>query len=1200
MHLKTLTLRGFKSFASATTLNFEPGITCVVGPNGSGKSNVVDALAWVMGEQGAKSLRGGKMEDVIFAGTSSRAPLGRAEVAVTIDNSDGKLPIDYAEVTISRTLFRNGGSEYALNGSPVRLLDVQELLSDSGIGREMHVIIGQGQLDGVLHATPEERRGFIEEAAGVLKHRKRKEKALRKLDAMQGNLTRLTDLISEIRRQLGPLGKQAEVARRAQVIQHQVRDAGARILADDYAQLSAAIESDVADERALKERQKEIEQALATRREELLQGEEWAASVARQHAEANELWYRTAGLKERINSTISLATERARLLGTTEEHESNHRDLRALQQQLERLHATLVELATEVETARDFLSTSEVKRKDAEDLVRQEQSRLAQLQRLAADRREGRARLTGAVGEARSRVEATEAEIGRLLERLAEVEKRGREAQLEFNTLESTVAGVEEGEEDLDAEYEEAAELLASEEHELEQLEDQHAAALTDRARWKARKDALSMSLERKDGAGTLLELTDELGSVLGSVAALLDIEAGAENAIAAALGGAADGVAVTGTGGAVDAIRRLRDDDAGRAELLIGAEPNAKPPELTELIAVDLPNDANWALSVVQAPAELRGAVKKALAGVAIVPDLIGAQRLIADFPHLTAVTVAGDVLSATHAVGGSHAAPSILELQAAHDEAATQLEKAQHRADRAEFEIQTVQARREESAQRVEQILNQLHDSDARHAAVAEQLGALNSAIRASNSEAERLNEHITSARERLELEGNELETRIESLRAVESDDEVGDESAQTIDDSHLERLQSDAARQRSIEMESRLALRTAEERERAQRGRKQSLERTISTERSARQRAEERAVKRQQQAEVAQVVSEAATRLATQTQRALARAADERAELAAQSTQADERLTSARKSLDELSAELTKLTDVVHKDEVARTQQRLRIEQLEQASLEEYGMTAQDLVESYGPHVLVPADPIPELEEHEQPEPVAYVRDDQEKRLRRAKRAMSLLGRVNPLALEEFSALEERHRFLSEQLEDLKKSRQDLLEIVAEIDDRVEKVFASAFADTAEQFETVFSRLFPGGEGRLVLTDPNNMLTTGIEVEARPAGKRVKRLSLLSGGERSLTAVAILVAIFKARPSPFYVLDEVEAALDDVNLGRLIELFRELRVNSQLLIITHQKRTMEVADALYGVTMRGDGVTTVISQRLTDEEREENPAM
>ncbi|NKY39964.1 AAA family ATPase, partial [Cellulomonas septica] len=315
MHLKTLTLRGFKSFASATTLSFEPGVTCVVGPNGSGKSNVVDALAWVMGEQGAKSLRGGKMEDVIFAGTAGRPPLGRAEVALTIDNTDGALPIEYTEVTISRTLFRSGGSEYAINGQGCRLLDIQELLSDSGLGREMHVIVGQGQLDAVLRATPEERRGFIEEAAGVLKHRKRKEKALRKLDAMQANLTRLGDLTGEIRRQLGPLGRQAEVARKAAVVQSDLRDARARLLADDLAQLSATLEQEIADESALLARRAEVEQALAAARDGLAALEREAAEATPHLTEVTEVWYRLSSLRERLRGTASLAADRVRLLG---------------------------------------------------------------------------------------------------------------------------------------------------------------------------------------------------------------------------------------------------------------------------------------------------------------------------------------------------------------------------------------------------------------------------------------------------------------------------------------------------------------------------------------------------------------------------------------------------------------------------------------------------------------------------------------------------------------------------------------------------------------------------------------------------------------------------------------------------------------------------------------------------------------------
>jgi chromosome segregation protein len=350
VHLKTLTLRGFKSFASATTLELEPGITCVVGPNGSGKSNVVDALSWVMGEQGAKSLRGGKMDDVIFAGTTGRAPLGRAEVALTIDNTDGALPIDYTEVTISRTLFRSGGSEYAINGNSCRLLDIQELLSDSGIGREMHVVVGQGQLDAVLRATPEERRGFIEEAAGVLKHRKRKEKALRKLDAMQGNLARLGDLTAELRRQLGPLGRQAEAARKAQTVQRELRDAKSRLLADDLAQLTAQLEQERADERSLRERQAETEAALTEARGMLARLEAAMSAESQQVNQAGDTVFALSQTRERLRSLQSLAAERARLLGTAEPIRQGQ-DPDDLEAQAARARASEEELVTEVEMA---------------------------------------------------------------------------------------------------------------------------------------------------------------------------------------------------------------------------------------------------------------------------------------------------------------------------------------------------------------------------------------------------------------------------------------------------------------------------------------------------------------------------------------------------------------------------------------------------------------------------------------------------------------------------------------------------------------------------------------------------------------------------------------------------------------------------------------------------------------------------------
>ncbi|MBO0900745.1 chromosome segregation protein SMC [Cellulomonas sp. zg-ZUI22] len=1183
MHLKTLTLRGFKSFASATTLSFEPGITCVVGPNGSGKSNVVDALAWVMGEQGAKSLRGGKMEDVIFAGTSGRPPLGRAEVSLTIDNTDGALPIEYSEVTISRTLFRNGGSEYAINGRGCRLLDIQDLLSDSGLGREMHVIVGQGQLDAVLRATPEERRGFIEEAAGVLKHRKRKEKALRKLDAMQGNLTRLGDLTAEIRRQLGPLGRQAEVARKAAVVQSDLRDSRARLLADDLAQLRARLEQEIADESAVRERREQVETALAEARGRLVALERQAAEAAPAVSEAGDVWYRLSSLRERVRGTASLAADRARLLGSATTERPTGQDPADLEAQAARVRTAEAELTADVELARAAVTAAGTARQEAEAAAGAAERALADLQRSAADRREGVARLAGQVAARRSRVEATEAEIGRLRASLAAAEERARDATTQFAALESQVAGVEQGEEGLDAEHEAAAEALDTATARVAELEDALRAAERERDQQTSRAETLEMSLSRKDGAGALLA-ADTLPGVVGSVAALLSVGERDEEAIVAALGAVADAVAVESVDAAVDAIRHLRAEDAGRATLLVaGASPDSD---------VDLPAGADRAVDLVQAPATVRDAVRALLAEVVVVDDLAAARPLVAAHPHLVVATRTGDVLSRHRASGGSASAPSALHLQAALDTARSAAATATASAERLRFELATAREDRAAAQEQVDATLERLNESDAALAAVAEQLGHLGSAARAARAEAERVQRSLEAAGATLEADHAtlvELTERLAAAQEAPQDTEAAIAGATARRDATAQA----ATAARGRETEARLTLRTGEERARALAGRAESLERAATAERAAREKAARRQQERARQAAVARAVQTAAARTGELLDRALRRAADERDAAEAARAERDAALTTVRAQVDVLVRDLAELTDVAHKDEVARAEQRLRIEQLETRAVEELGLDPEVLLEEFGPHRDVPVvlppgtEPAPDA-----PTAVPYVRAEQEKRLRSAERALAQLGRVNPLALEEFDALEERHRFLVEQLADLKKSRSDLLEIVKDIDQRVEQVFTEAYRDTAAAFDVVFPRLFPGGEGRLVLTDPDDMLTTGIEVEARPAGKKVKRLSLLSGGERSLTAVALLVAIFKARPSPFYVMDEVEAALDDANLGRLLEIFRELQQDSQLIVVTHQKRTMEIADALYGVTMRGDGVTTVISQRMTDD--------
>ncbi|MGQ0466631.1 MAG: chromosome segregation protein SMC [Sporichthyaceae bacterium] len=1190
MHLKSLTLKGFKSFASATTLRLEPGITCVVGPNGSGKSNVVDALAWVMGEQGAKSLRGGKMEDVIFAGTAGRPPLGRAEVSLTIDNADGALPIDYAEVTITRTMFRNGGSEYAINGDSCRLLDVQELLSDSGIGREMHVIVGQGQLDAVLSATPEERRGFIEEAAGVLKHRKRKEKALRKLDAMQANLTRVSDLVTELRRQLKPLGKQAEVARRAAVVQADLRDARLRLLADELVTLRATLDTEVADENALRERAELVETELASVRERQAQREAELAADGPAQAAAQETWYRLSQLRERLTGTAGLASERARLLANSGEDFRPGRDPEDLLRQAEEVRAQEAELLAQVEAHRQKLAEAVAEREAAEAALTAEEKRVAVAQRAAADRREGLARLQGKVNEARARAQAAQAEIGRIVNALTEASTRADTSELEFKTLEIEAAAIEEGEAGLDEAYEEAAEALDQIEERLVGLKEAERSTEGERTALRARKETLELALTRRDGAGSLLDAP----GVLGTASKMLTVARGHETAVAAALAGAADAVVVESVPAAVAALRHLKERDAGQAHLFVDSAPAGRR-------GSGDPGTGTPLLSLVTAPAGLRASVESLLADWVLVPDLDAAAALIAARPDLHAVTPEGDVVSAHRATGGSASPPSLLELQAAVDEATAALAAADETADRLRVDIAGAAEARAAAQVVADEALAALHESDAGHAALAEQLGRLAGAARAARGEAERLAASVAKAEEARDAGQAGLAELEERLAAAE-------QSPAEVDDAPDDRvaLAAAATLARSGEMEARLALRTGEERVKSYSGRADGLVRAAQAERAAREQAAARRVERERTGRAAAAVAVAASATLELLDVSLRAAGAARAAADESRRRGEAELAELRTAERAHSTELERLTDSVHREEVARAEHRLRIEALEQRAVEELGVAPDVLVAEYGPDQLVPVlavaepagdedAPVVNLAEPTSTESVPFVRAEQEKRLRAAEKALTLLGKVNPLALEEFAALEERNQFLTSQLEDLKNSRRDLLTVVAEVDARVQEVFTSAWEDTEREFVGVFSRLFPGGEGKLILTDPSDMLTTGIEVEARPPGKKVKRLSLLSGGERSLVAVALLVSIFRARPSPFYVLDEVEAALDDTNLGRLITIMEELRENSQLIVITHQKRTMEVADALYGVSMRGDGVTTVISQKL----REEQPA-
>jgi chromosome segregation protein len=1178
VYLKSLTLRGFKSFASTTNLVFEPGITCVVGPNGSGKSNVVDAIAWVMGEQGAKSLRGGKMEDVIFAGTSGRAPLGRAEVALTIDNSDGALPIDYSEVTITRTMFRNGGSDYQINGEACRLLDVQELLSDSGIGREMHVIIGQGRLDAILHASPEDRRGFIEEAAGVLKHRKRKEKALRKLDAMSANLTRLNDLTAELRRQLKPLGRQAELARRALVIQADLRDARLRLLADDVATLTAALTKEEADEHALRTRQQEVERELQVQRAEEHSLEESVAADAPMQARAQDTFVALAAARERFAGLRSVAAERVRNAPTAIDAAEGP-DPEVLEQQAREAHTQQRELEAQVAHHAGELASRVALRDDLEKQLREAETAEAEHRRAVAQRSDGFESLRRQLAAARSRHETRAADIQRLRDEHRQAVANAEQAQVRYQELESSIGGLDEGEQGLDRQYSEAQRALAGANDKLADVREALATAEQRQTALAARVEALRMGLQSHDGSAALLAADERVSGLLGNVAALLRVASGYEVAIGAALGAWSDAVALRSVDDARKAIEFLAETGQGKAHLLVDTQSSDSD------IWPELPHWAVYATDVIEADS-LGGALRRILQRVAVVDDLDAAQALVDDV-DVTAVTKTGEMLSRGMAVGGH--SESLVEVQAALSEAESAMAQVTHDIERLTFDVAAATNRRDEAQSAAEAVLDLLHDSDARMSAVAEELGTLGSAVRSAQIEADRL----LKAQQAAQVAADDDLVTVEDLQRRVREAEEAPELVEPDPEVALS-LRTQLATAKEHEVSARLDLRTMEERRTAATERVSELQAAAARVRQQRQAQAEQRAQRMREAAVASDVLRALDSIEPFTEQAVLQAQRERDELEGAKLRRDARLRELRATIRELLTEADRLNDSVHRDEMAKAEQRMRIESAQEKALADFGVDPETLIAEYGPDQLIApsAVAVADAEDHEEAatDAVPYDRDTQEARARKAERELAALGRVNPLALEEFDAMQERQAFLSAQLEDLKKGRDDLLGIVTDVDERVREVFTEAYADVAVQFQDVFSRLFPGGEGRLILTNPDDMLTTGIEVEARPPGKKIKRLSLLSGGERSLTAVAFLVALFKARPSPFYLLDEVEAALDDVNLGRLIGLLTELRDTSQLLVITHQKRTMEMADALYGVTMR-DGVTSVISQRLRE---------
>ncbi len=1177
MHLKSLTLKGFKSFAQSTTFAFETGVTCIVGPNGSGKSNVVDALAWVMGEQGAKTLRGGKMEDVIFAGTATRGPLGRAEVQLTIDNSDGALPIEYSEVTISRTLFRNGSSEYAINGETCRLLDVQELLSDSGLGREMHVIVGQGRLDGVLHASPEDRRGFIEEAAGILKHRRRKEKTVRKLDAMQTNLTRLSDLAGEIRRQLKPLGHQAEIAREAQTIAAIARDAKARLYADEVVSLRAALADHTKGEQERHAERLVLQEQLEQVRVRVARIEQTQTSDAVD--EARRIAFELEQVQERLRSLFTLAGQRLALLGSEEESSATHTTV--LPSHIEEAQAEVDALAAGLGDAGEAVTAAAHGLTRARTALDALDAEIAAQSVLISAHDVQLTKLRGAAEAAASTLAAVRGGVLRQQQGLDAAILRRDEAAVALAGLDPELAPDGETARLLGEAFERAQRAVTVGEAEVEAIRERLHTAERERDALTAQVGALSRALEVKNGASALL--ARELDGLLGLVGDHVQVQPGFEAAVAAVLGSLAEGVLAGAREAAYEALAGA--GDAGRIEFVI-ADAGGEMPSWPDDVAGVVP-----AVSVVAAPSGVLGV----LAYVGIADDLDAARAAGPTLARaelggpITLVTRGGDIITEHTLRGGSGGQQSRLELLAERDAAAVRLEAVHADIDDARAQLQDRQNELDVARYDSRESLRELREHDAALAAQAETVNRVTVRHESTVAECERLEAGLTAAAVGVrEAEAAASKAKRELDAALQAPRPMMDASARP-------GLLAEVDAAREAQVRARLEVETLRERIRAGEAGVAALQRQRESERVAAEAAARRAVIRRRQQEAAQgvvdelpLVLDSVDRSVAQARLALAVAEAERAER-------NTELLGLRAQEGELRERLAVLTENVHGLELQIYEKRLHVSSLLERVASELGLEERILVAEYGPDqpvLFAPGEDAPAGAagpDAAAAPAVPFVRAAQEKRLAAAQRKLAQLGRVNPLALEEFAALEQRHAFLTDQLADLVATRKDLMTIIDELDERMQTIFAAAFEDTRIAFGEVFPTLFPGGTGSITLTDPDNMLTTGIEVAVRPAGKKIERLSLLSGGERSLAAVALLVAIFKARPSPFYILDEVEAALDDANLGRLLTVFEDLRESSQLIVITHQKRTMEIADALYGVSMRQDGVSAVVGQRV-----------
>jgi chromosome segregation protein len=1156
-----MTLRGFKSFADKTTLHLEPGVTVIIGPNGSGKSNVVDALTWVLGTQSPRSLRGGAMSDVIFAGAPGRPALGRAAVEITIDNTDGAVPLEFSEITIGRSMFASGETEYAINGESCRQLDIAELLSDAGLGRESHTIVSQGQLDAILTARPEERRAFIDEAAGITKHRKRKERAVRKLDQMQEHASRLQDVARELKRGLRPLERQAEAAARHAELSTRLRGVRMERVTDELVSSAGEHALLVARHRDLSITAEELGEQISALRSTEADAERALATLRPRVEMAAATHFRLANTVERLRAVRTQIAERRRGLQTALDEPVMLRDPAELRKAAAVEREALEEVERQVAIHEQELASATAHRQSADRARRAHGQAAAADARRRAAARERRLRWEGEVTALRSALAQAASEQGRLDGRLAALRERQERCAADVAATEQACDAIARRRDEHEQAASAADAVVDAQRNELERLVQAERACERQRAVLAARAEALAAAVaEVPDGTRDVLDA--ELDGVLGHLADHIEIHDGYERAVVAALGSAAEALVTRDPRSAAHAATVARDRGDGRVRLLAGRD------AATPAVTATLPAGARIVADLFTGRPEIVAALRVLLRDAVVVEDYSAACALAIERPELIVVTPSGELAGAGGYVVGGVAATSPVEQQAAL--AATRRELSALDGDGQAIAKRVAIARRTlEEAERAR--TNVVSDYKTASATLAERTQHLRRLQAEAAAYARELGA-VEQAADQLDAEVGMRREQLQALERIphEPADEAGDDGA----DLEAEHLDDTLRAAQESEVDARVALSSAQSRRDEISRRIVALERDIDQLEQAWIAADLRQQRRRSAVERCGHMGAVAQRAVEAGETALEASALERLGLEEQRDEQQRALGVLRSRVATVEQQLAEHTRTQHADELAVANARHILEDARARALD------------------LGLDPDTVLADGHGVEPLSVERraelaDDEE----RLARELALLGPVNPLAVDEFEALKERQRFLSEQLDDLERSRRDLLEMVDAVDERIRQVFEAAFADVAAEFERFFAVMFPGGEGRLVLTEPDDMLQTGIDVEARPPGKRVKRLSLLSGGERSLVALAVAFAIFAARPSPFYVLDEVEAALDDINLQRVLDVIAEFRASSQLIVVTHQKRTMEIADVLYGVTMRSGGVSKVLSQRLTD---------